>query len=399
MASSRLAAYLVPAVLGCFLTGCKPAAAPKAALDQTPAEPSLQAPAGTRRPPTTAELANFVRAGLPPVLRLVDLKNDPPTPLPNTPPGSNAWLYSVRLTFAPVEDELGAPTPHDSQAFQAPVDELNGLVAWSAAYAQSPYASLYPGFSVDPPAPAAPQLLTVLHPKDRPRPPIYAKMSAEWQVDHWQFSMEDAALPADEGGKFRSEFSGPILIQGEPATDRFVTSAKAAIAQAKGKKDALEAAYEADLLRATRPGLLYRGQVSLGSAAIPAEVRFVEPPTTDPLLARLEVRLPGAPGYLFTYNARLAGELPIHPAPVAGGDGSATMSGDAGPVPKADLTVGLEHAAGKEIVANTLPNQLLMALTHYSPPTALSLSLRHGHLEGRIATETGPFRLSAQQVP
>ena len=52
------------------------------------------------------------------------------------------------MTFAPVEDELGAPSPKDAQAFNTMVDELNGLVAWSQAYAQSPYVSLYPGFTV-----------------------------------------------------------------------------------------------------------------------------------------------------------------------------------------------------------------------------------------------------------
>ena len=116
------------------------------------------------------------------------------------------------------------------------LDELNGLAAWSQAYAKSPYASLYPGFTVDPPTPAAPQLLTILRHKDQPVAPIYGKLAAEWQVDHWLYSVVNMALPNEDNGQFRSSFTGPILIQGEPATERFMAAAKAAIAQARPKK-------------------------------------------------------------------------------------------------------------------------------------------------------------------
>ena len=68
-------------------------------------------------------------------------------------------------------------------------------------------------------------------------------------------------------------------------------------------------------------------------------------------------------------------------------------------MPKADLTVGLEHASGKEVAANTVPNQLLIGLTHYDPPRALPLSLLNGRIEGRIATTNASFKLSAQKVP
>ena len=267
-----------------------------------------------------AELSNFVRGNLPPVIKLVEMKNDPPMPMPNTSPGSNVWLVSVRLTFALAEDELGAASPQDVQALQSAVDELSTLAAWSRAYAQSPYASLYPGFTVNPPASASPKLLKVLHPKDRPLAPIYGKMAAEWQVDHWQFSVVDMTLPADDG-QFRSAFTGPVLIQGEPDTERLLVTTKAAIAEAKPKKAAIEAAYEDDLAKATRLGTLYRGQVSRGSSIIAAEVHFLEPPTSDHQTARFEVRMPSAPSYVFTYTAKLAKEMPIHPAPVMGDDG------------------------------------------------------------------------------
>ena len=139
-----------------------------------------------------AELSNFVRSTLPPVIKLVEMKNDPPMPMPNTSPGSNVWLVNVRLTFALAEDELGTASPQDAQALQSAVDELSALAAWGRAYAESPYSSLYPGFAVTPPASASPKLLKVIHPKDRPLAPIYGKMAAEWQVDHWQFHTRSA---------------------------------------------------------------------------------------------------------------------------------------------------------------------------------------------------------------
>ena len=398
MTASHFASHAVLASILCVLASCKPAAAPKAAQDQTPGEPSPQTHSDVRRQPSTAELNTFIWGILPPVIKLVDVKNDPPVPMPNTSPGSNVWLFNVRLTLAATEDELAEAPPLHVQAFQAAEDELSALAAWSVAYAGSPYASLYPSFMVNPPLPASPKLLTVVHPKDQPRAAVYGKLAAEWQVDHWQFSIMDMPLPADDG-KFRSGFTGPVLVEGEPATARFLAVTKSAIAEAKPKKAAIEAAYEDDLLKATRPGTFYRGQVSVGSTVVAAEVHFLETPTADRQVARFEVRMPSAPGYAFIYTAKLANQVPIHPIPVAGDNGAAVPPNDAEPVPKADLTVGLEHAGGKEVVAPTVPNELLMALTHYSPPRALPLSLRNGRLEGKIAVSSGDYGLSAQRVP
>ena len=210
-------------------------ATPSVGQNQMPGEPSPQISGDASHPPGTAELTGFLRSHLPPVIKLVGLKNDPPVPMPNTAPGSNAWLYNVRLTLAPTEDELGAPPPQQAQAFQDMVDELTGLAAWSQAYAHSPYASLYPGFTADPPTPASPQLLVVTRHKDRPAAPIYGKMAAEWQVDHWLYSVVDMALPEEDSGRFRSAYPGPVLIQGEPAAERFIAASKAAIAAAKPK--------------------------------------------------------------------------------------------------------------------------------------------------------------------
>ena len=374
---------------------CKPSATPKPASDLTPGEqPASSFPAAQgHRPPGTAELADFVRSGLPPVVRLVELKNDPPVRRANSAPGSEAWRYNVRLSFAPVEDELGPPPPQVAAAFQATLDELNGLVAWSQAYAQSPYASLSPGFSVEPPDPAAPTLLRVLHAKDRPAAPIYAKLDAEWEIDHWVFSMEEgAALPADEGGHFRSEYTNPILIQGEPATDRFVAAAKAAVAQAKPKREAIEAAYQADLHKATQPGTLYKGQISRGGSTMPAEVRFVAPAGGDPAFARCELRLP-ATGYLYVMSVRLAARVPNLPLAAAGASEQAERG------PRTDLTISYERTD----VPQPFPqNPFATDFFYHTRDTSSGwLNLRNHQLKGKAAVflDTPGFVLTAQQVP
>ena len=281
MTTSHLtAARTILAFTLCALAGCKPAPIPKATPEQTPGESSSQPRGDARRQPSAVELNNFLRGILPPVVKLVDFKSDVPVPMPNTAPGSNAWLVNVRLTIAATEDELAeAPPPH-VQAFQAAENELAALAVWSLAYAESPYASLYPGFTVHLPQPAAPKLLTVVHPKDQPRAPVYGKLAAEWQVDHWQFSILEMPTP-EAHGKFRAAFTGPVLVDGEPAAAQFLATTQAAIAEAKPKKAAIEAAYEADLVKATRPGTLYRGQVSVGSSVVAAEIRFLETVTAD----------------------------------------------------------------------------------------------------------------------
>ncbi len=398
MIASRFILNTILAAAFGVLTGCKPAAAPKAAREQTPDAPPVQTSGNARRPPGTAELSAFLRAKMPPVVKLVDVRNDPPVPMPGYAPGSNVWLLNVRVTIAAAEDELAEAPPRDVQAFQAAENELSALAAWSVAYAESPYASLYPGFTVNLPQPASPRLLTVVHPKDQPLAPLYGKFAAEWQMDHWEFSIMDMPTPADDG-KLRSAFTGPVLVEGEPATERYIAVTKSAIAEAKPKKAAIEAAYEDDLIKAMRPGTLYRGQVSRGGSVVPAEVHFLETGTADQQIARFEVRLPNSPGYVFTFTAKLARQVPIHPIPVARDDDAAPQSNDDEPVPKTDLTVGFEHADGKSPQGTAIPNELLNDYTQYMPPHALPLSLFKGRLEGVISTVSGSYKLSAQRVP
>ena len=382
----RPATCLVCLCLWCVLAGCKPAV-PPAALEQSPAD--------ARRQPSTVELANYVRAGLPPVIKLVELKNDPPVPLPGSAPGSSAWLYNVRFIFAPAEDELGPPTPQDAQSFQALLDELNELAAWSQAYAKSPYASLYPGFTVEVLTPTTPQLLRVLHPKDRPRAPIYGKLAAEWQVDHWQFSVEDATLPKDDGGKFRSEFSGPILIQGDAATDHYVAAAKAAVAQARPKKAAIERRYQEDLAKATQPGTTYKGSITHGSSTMPAEVRFVAPPESSPGFARFEMRLP-ATGYVYTASARLATQMPNLPAAPANASAHEATGGSE-TIPQVDMTISYEDIhIPKPVPINEFATDFMY---HARDTRDGFLNVRDHQLKGQVGTFAfGPgFVLTAQQ--
>ena len=394
----RLAANLGFTAVLCGLASCKPVVAPHGTQNQTPAAASSSETNGgvRRQQPSPAELANFVRSHLPPVLKLVDLKNDPPVPLPGSALGRNAWLYNVRLTFAATEDELGAPPPQAAQVFQALVDELNELVAWSQAYAKSPYASLYPGFTVEPPEPAAPHLLILLHPKDAPHAPIYGQLAAEWQVDHWQFAMQDAALPEEEG-RFRSAFTGPILIQGEPATDRFVAAAKAAVAQAKPKQEAIERRYQKDLQSATQPGTLYRGQITKGKNSMPAEVRFLAPaPGNDPGVTPCELRLP-ASDYVYTCSIKLARRVPNMPTAAAGSDKPFTQLVE--PSAQGDVTLSFEHHnTPKFKPADVLANDLLYSQMGVRD---MPLNLRGGLLQGNVVTMpvSASFVLSAQQVP
>ena len=68
-------------------------------------------------------------------------------------------------------------------------------------------------------------------------------------------------------------------------------------------------------------------------------------------------------------------------------------------VPKADLTVGLEHAGGKQDASNTVPNQMLISMKQYMQPNALPLSLQNGRIEGEMCDSSEKYRLSAQRVP
>ena len=396
------ASFLIASTFLVVLGGCKPAATPNTGQNHPPDEFSLQTPGSAHHQPSTSDLANFLRRQLPANTKLLDLKNDPLVPMPGTSPGGNAWLTNVRLTFAPAEDMFEPAPTKDAQAFQSVVDELNGLIAWSRAYNQSPYVSLYPGFTVNATTLPSAQLLVVAFPKDRPLAPIYGKMTAEWQVDHWQFSVLELQLP-DGDGNPRASFTGPILIQGDPVTERILATAKAAISEAKPKKAAIEGSYQADLIRATRPGTIYKGQISRDKSTMVAEVQFTEPIGNDPSLARCELRLPPS-GYIYTCSAKLAKRIPIQPAALTSSEGVVATPVAVEPAPQGDLTLHYERVSEPKLnPANTFANAL-RGYIRSEAATGLEdvpLSLRDHHLEGKVAAlDFGPgFVLSARQSP
>lgn len=398
MPAPRLVTRLaLTCLLGGILAGCKPTTTPPATQNQASAN-------DPRHPPGTTELAGFLRGSLPAAIVLVELKNDPPVPAPNSPPGGNSWLYNVRLSLAAAEDEFGPPARPDAEAFQTLVDELGGLVAWKEAYAQSPYAGRYPGFDVTPPAPASPQLVAVTRRKGVPAAAIYGQMTVGWQVDHWKYAVTDLDLPQEDRKSLpRSAYHAPILVQGDAATMRYVAAAQATVAAAREKKASIERRYREDLARAAQPGSLYRGQITHGKHAVPAEVRFAAaPPGGDAGLMRFELRLPTT-GFTYTGSIKLAQSIPkvSVPAPTRA-DNPFAQFDSAPPVPKADLILNYEEVNEPKFNrASELANDLRAFLTGGSVPKDVPLTLQDHQLKGRLANlDFEPsFELVAQQTP
>ena len=380
--------------------GCKPAPAPTAIEKPRSDKPSDQTPGNPRRVPGTGDLANFLRSQLPPAFRVVDVTNDPPVPLPNTSPGANAWLLSVRLTFAPAEDQF-VPVAQATQALQTLLDELRSLADWSQAYASSPYSDLGPSFTVNAPATTAPEMLTTAHPKDRPLAPIYGKMAAEWQVDHWQFSVLAMQTPADES-KPRSAFTGPTLVQGSGEARQFWGTAQAALKTAKESRAAIEHRYQEALAQATRPGSVYRGELTLrfnGSRKNPvaAEVRFMDVTLggADVHQAQFTLKLPQVPGYDFSFRVKLADQLPlVLPAQAGQFAGQAVAS-------RGDMTINATQATGKDDRGASTAGALLYELHDSTARSDLPLLVHNRRLEGTLCSALlkGDLLIAAAQAP
>ena len=82
------------------------------------------------------------------------------------------------------------------------------------------------------------------------------------------------------------------------------------------RREAIEAAYEENLRKATQPGTLYKGQITMGKQSMAVEWQFIASSGGDPNTARFELRLP-ASGYVFTGAAKLAARRAEY-APVTG---------------------------------------------------------------------------------
>ncbi len=350
--------------------------------------------------PTSEDLEVFLRASVPSLLRLVEVKMEPPARMPNTSPAANTWVFNVKLTLAPTEDLFGPAPPEDTQSFQVVADELAGLARWHAAYLHSAYVRLAPGYEMPTPATPAPQLLVLLHRAKELLTPIYGKMAAEWQVDHWRFSRVDLDLP--EPGEPLATFPASHLIKGSPAAASFLSTAREAIAQGKAKQATINASYAASLVQATRPGTLYQGQITRRGSTVPAEARFLPAPAgVDSQSVGLEVRLPATPGEAFLYSAHLSQQVPLAlPAVTSIGEPTPTPVG-AESVPQADLQLRFVSASGKEgAYSETIPVALLNLQRHYAQPDAVWLHLLERHLDGRLngfATDAAGFVLQAQQ--
>ena len=382
-----------------ILGGCKPAAVPSTAQASPPEDrpPQSQASSPTSHQPGIIDLTNYVRSTLVPLVRLVAVKADPPVRVPDAPLGSNAWLVNVKVTIAANED-LFDPCPQDAedaQSIVALIQEFNGLVAWRNAYVQSAYSRVYPGFEIKPPVASVPQLLVLRQAKDRPLAPVYTKVAAEWQVDHWYFSPVIWNFP--QIGSPRSTVSGSTMIQGSPEAAAFFKIERDAIAQAKAKKDAIESRYADDLAKATKPGTTYRGQISHPRGILPCEVRFLDTPGADPQMAMFEVVLPQEPTYRLVYAAKLALQVPLNmPADAAANQYFPTPA-ITNPLPVGNLTVNYVRGSGKETLFGPLPSVLLHGCKIMTSGQPFLLLDRH--LKGTAAQFNDNFVLSAQQTP
>ena len=386
----------------CALPSCHKPAANSAAGGQNPAPDNsvLHSPADARRQPSTGELTNFLRTQMPPAVRVVDVKNDPPVSLPNTLPGTHAWLLNVRLTFASAEDQFEPAAALDVQALQTLLEELHGLDDWSQSYARSPYTDLGPGFTVHVPAPAAPQLLVLTHPKDRPFAPIYGKVAAEWQVDHWQFTVLDLQMP-DDASKPRGAFTGPTLVQHSPEAERFLATAKAALSEAKTSQATIERRYQEALAQATRPGTVYHGELRLLSTSppnpVPVEVRFVDVTLGDPAphQAQFTLKLMQPPtGHEYAFRAELAEHLPLVPP------GQTHQSIGYKAASLGDASIDFAQATGKEDQSMSLGGLLFRAMHSGLNAGNLQLFVHNRRLEGWVASGYyGQLLISAGQAP
>ena len=386
---------------------CKPA--PPAATTQPSATPSTgvgqpnpAAASNAPRQPAAEDFQAFFQSLFPAAIKVTEVKTEPPVRMPNTSPADNVWLLKVKLVLTPTVDLLDLPPAADVQPLNDLVAELNGLVAWRNAYVRSPYARTYGPCEIKVPASVAPQLLVVTQSKDKPLLPIYGKVAAEWQVDHWQFENMDLDLPAL--GKTRSSFAGgPTVVQGSPEADAFLMAERKAIVDAKQRQAAIENSYAKELAAATRPGTTYQGQINHRLGIQPCILRFLEvPPGGDPRMTTFEVRLTNEPTYQFLYTAKLVTPLPCG-APAAAStnnDESFRLADNSDGKPMGNLTVNFSRGSGggKDESGRTPPGMILRGqVGMYTAHNQSFLVLDH-RIEGIVSQYTnGDFVLKAQE--
>ena len=327
---------------------------------------------------------------------------DPPTRMPNTSPAQNVWLLSLKMTLTPAQDLFSLPPPQDTQPIDNLVTELNALVAWRNAYVNSPYAKACGAFEVKVPAAPLPQLLVVTYPKDHPLPPIYAKVTAEWQVDHWQFepTQGNTSTVLLNAGKLRSEFTGPTMVKGSQEAEKAIGGVRDAIAQARKEIDAIRSRYTEQVVRGVKPGTLYTGTVSYGPNVAPCELRFLDPPPGgDARFANFQVTLSSQnPPCWYIYKARVSTELPIPvpgPQPTPANPYAVTGFNDSNQVPDHNVYQNFVRSSNFKVGRDTLANWL-----SNNDHGGQALLLLNGRIDGLINDFGNPgIKLSVQQNP
>ena len=373
--------------------GCKPSPPPSTGQ----ATPS--ADSSTARQPTADDFRAFFQSLLPATIKVSEIKADAPVRMPNTAPANNAWLLTVKLTLTPAEDLLSLPSTQDTQPIDNLVSELNALTGWRNTYVNTPYAKACGGLEIKVPASPMPQLLIVTQAMGRPLAPIYGKVSAEWQVDHWQFVNVNMTLP--KCGEPRASFTdGPTMVKGSPEAEQAVGAVRDAVAQARKNIEAIRSRYAEQVAKGTKPGTVYQGRISFRQDALPCELHFVDPPTGgDTHFASIEVRLPSVtPPCLFSYNAKVTTDLPI---PVPGPQPTPTNINptfdfdDSHRVPNYNVSPKLVRSSGK-LDARTLPATIRDAGRF--DLGGGSLLLLDGHLEGKLSEYFEGILLSVQET-
>ena len=212
---TRITLAAIAAVL-LFYTGCKPT--PPAAAQVTPPTDS-----SVPRQPTAADFQTFFQGMLPATVKVSEVKMDAPTRIPNASPASNIWLLSLKITVTPLEDLFSLPPPQDTQPIDNLVAELNALVAWRNAYANSPYAKACGAFEVKVPdrppaatarrgAPQGSSSAAHLRQSDRRVAGGSLAVRAGWR--------ETRAMVLLNAGKLRSEFTGATMVKGSPEAEK-----------------------------------------------------------------------------------------------------------------------------------------------------------------------------------
>lgn len=381
--ASLVAVLLVPCLT---LTGCGPAQAPsteRAAPGQTPS-PGGQPNAATAPRPGREDVTAFFDRVLKKDQWRYELQTD--APVATGEPG--VWAIPVKLTVTPTVDLLGAPTEADVAESNGLVEQINALVTWRNSFAESGYAkSHYPDYKVG--GPESVPFLAVKRPAGKVLEPRYGKILCERQVDRWRVHNLDMDLGdlAEGMGKPRGAFPPDAVVVGSPQAQAFVAAQREAVSKAAATRSRIERDYAAMLEVATRPGMLYRGQITHGPTALGdshgdkdtmiAEVRFTERPGGDPHAAAFTVVVPAFPPYSYTYSGKLGNLLPDK----AGA---------------ADMIAHFEQGVGNIEGRLPVPGQMLRGLLRSYTPLKLPMVVSEKGIHGMIADyASGDFVLTA----